>query len=469
MKFTARHCTVLTLMVCAIACILNSCTKDAFITDKNALLLTSADTLHFDTVFTTVGSTTQSFKIFNLNNQKIRLNRLALSGGSTSNFHINLNGVPGTSFSDIDIAANDSIYVFVAVTIDPQAPDLPFIVQDSIQIEYNQNTKYVQLDAYGQNAHFLNNTVITHDTSWSNELPFVITGSLTINTGQTLTINKGVKVYAHADAPILVNGSLHTSGEKYDSTRITFSGDRLDEDYKNLPGSWPGIFFSPTSNNNILEYTTIRNCLQGIVIESNSPGIVPKLTLKQCIITNVLDAGIVAVNSGIRAENCLIANCGGANINLQGGSHKFFHCTMASYSNLLLNHTSPVLVLTDRTEAGNIFPLDAEFTNSILYGESGLFDDEISATKYGADFSVKFTNVLFKSPGASLVAQENCIQNQDPQFTSIDIENNFFDFHLQPFSPCINAGADAGLAIDLDGNPRDISVNSPDIGCYESQ
>src|SRR5678816_460804 len=64
------------------------CKKDSFITSGDANLSISADTLHYDTVFTSVGSITQSFKIFNDNNQKLRLTSVKLMGGSSSPFNI---------------------------------------------------------------------------------------------------------------------------------------------------------------------------------------------------------------------------------------------------------------------------------------------------------------------------------------------------------------------------------------------
>ena len=190
-----------------------SCKKDSLITSGGALLQTSTDTLHFDTVFTGAGSITQSFKIFNLNNQKLRISNISLSGGSSSYFKMNVNGSAGTSFSDIDIAANDSIYVFVSVNASGSASSLPFFIQDSILINYNGNNKYVQLDAYGQNAHFFKNAVIENDTIWTGDLPFVILGSLTVNENKKLTVEKGTKIYLHADAPFYINGSLQINGE----------------------------------------------------------------------------------------------------------------------------------------------------------------------------------------------------------------------------------------------------------------
>ncbi len=449
--------------------VLHSCKKDSFITSADAFLFTSTDSLHFDTVFTTIGSVTQSFKIFNPNNQKLRINRLELAGSASSFFNLNAVGSPGTSFSNIDINANDSIYVFVSVTINPNSNTLPFLIQDSILIEYNSNQKYIQLNAYGQNANFLNNAIISSDTLWNNELPFVITGSLTINAGKILRINKGTHIYCHADAPILVNGTVKVNGEKYDSTKVIFTGDRLDEPYKNFPGSWPGIFFFETSINNELHFADIENATQGFILQAPSINSNPKLSLYECIINNMYDAAIFSVNSSVYAQNCLISNCGGSNINLMGGRYNFLHCTVASYSNNFLNHTSPVLSITDQSIDNMIFSVNANFTNCILYGESGLFTDEISLAKYGSDFNVNFKNIFYKGSESPLATYTNSIQNQDPQFLNIDIEHNIFDFHLQSASPCINAGAETGIITDLDGNSRNFLLNAPDIGCYEFQ
>src|ERR1043165_6499864 len=111
-----------------------SCRKTSFIDSPDALLSASSDTLHFDTVFTATGSVTQSFKVFNLNNQKLRLTNVKLMGGNVSAFKMNVDGSAGASFSNVEIEPNDSLYVFVTVTINPTAANLPFVVQDSILI-----------------------------------------------------------------------------------------------------------------------------------------------------------------------------------------------------------------------------------------------------------------------------------------------------------------------------------------------
>src|SRR5499427_3556208 len=50
-----------------------ACKKESFITSPDARVTITADSLKYDTVFTTAGSVTQSFKIVNENDQKINI------------------------------------------------------------------------------------------------------------------------------------------------------------------------------------------------------------------------------------------------------------------------------------------------------------------------------------------------------------------------------------------------------------
>ncbi|MGZ5190965.1 MAG: hypothetical protein ACXWCZ_08070, partial [Flavisolibacter sp.] len=179
---------------------------------------TSVDTLHFDTVFTSTGSISQFIRIFNNNDKGIHVSSVRLAGGNNSFFKINVDGIAGPLVNNIDIAANDSTYIFVTVSINPTTANLPFIVRDSIEISYNGNKKFIQLDAYGRNAHFLRDRTIKINEVWNNDLPYVILGHLIIDTNATLTINKSCQIYMHADAPFIVDGSLKVNGEKYDSS-----------------------------------------------------------------------------------------------------------------------------------------------------------------------------------------------------------------------------------------------------------
>jgi hypothetical protein len=334
-------------------CFFTACKKESFITSPDARLTISADTVRFDTVFTSTGSVTQAFKIINENNQQLRLNSVTLKGGAGSAFKINADGTPGPLINNIEIGANDSIYVFVNVRINPNAGNLPFVVQDSIEIAFNGNSRLVQLEAWGQNANFLRNQKIIGNVTWNSPLPYVILGGLQIDTTATLTIEKGTRIYLHADAPILVDGSLKVNGEKQDSARVYFQADRLDEPYKNFPGAWPGIYFRGRSRDNMLQYAVIKNAYQALVAEQASVNANPKLTIKQCIIDNTYGAAIYGVRTSITAENCLISNAAaeknqGSNLFLvYGGSYNFNHCTVVSYSNAYIPHVNPVATIAN--------------------------------------------------------------------------------------------------------------------------
>jgi hypothetical protein len=462
-----------------------ACKKETFITSKDALLSLTADTLHFDTVFTSIGSVTQVFKIRNDNNQKLRLSNITLMGGAGSPFKINADGITGPDIKNIEIEANDSIYVFVSVSINPNLNNLPFIIRDSIEIGYNSNKQYLQLEAWGQNANFLRNKKITGNVTWTNNLPYVILGSLQVDTSATLIINKGCKIYLHADAAFLVDGTLKVNGEKFDSTRVYFKSDRLDNPYSEYPGSWPGIYFRGQSKDNIIQYAIIQNGYQGIVAELPSVNANPKVILNECIIDNMYDAGILGIQSSVTARNCLVSNCGATkegngNITLAyGGNYNFIHCTAAGISNNYIPHLHPVLAVYDYINQNNVYytaDLTASFTNCIFWGDSLQDGNEVIVDKKGTGiFNVQFANCLWreKSPPPSSIATANFIINiqgagQDTViFNTVDREKRIFNFRLKDNSPALNTGTNTGVVFDLDGNPRAIGL--PDLGCYEKQ
>jgi hypothetical protein len=450
--------------------VLWACQKERFTNSNQALLQTSADTLHFDTVFTTTGSITQTLKIFNDNKEGIRINAIRLAGGAISPFKINVNGAKGPQVNDVEIKGKDSAYIFVTVNINPTAGNLPFVVRDSIEIIYNGNQEFVQLDALGQNAHFLRNKEITGHETWNSDLPYVILGRLTVDTSATLTIDKGCRIYMHADAPFIVHGTLQVNGEKEEDAGVLFTGDRLDEPYRHYPGSFPGLIFTDVSQNNRLSFTTIRNAYQGITVVDPSPSGTPKLVLKETIIDNAYDAGILAVNSSITAENVLVSNCGKNIQLLRGGNYQFTHCTVASFSNAYLQRKDPVLTVSNYLNA-TVPPanLKALFRNCIFWGDgSGLVKDDVSVVKNGVTaFDVSFDHVLWRVSANPEHTTVNNAINQDPMFETINTTERQYLFRLQEGSPAINKGTSAGLTHDLEGKPRPIAL--PDLGAYERQ
>jgi hypothetical protein len=308
------------ILTISILLVFFSCKKESFITSSDAVVTITADTLKYDTVFVTSGSITQSFKIINENNQKLRLSSVKLMGGTGSAFKINVDGTIGPEADNLEINANDSIYVFVQVNVNQSSANLPFVIRDSIQVSYNGNNKFVQLEAWGQNAHFLVNKEVSSDEVWNNDLPYVILGYLHVQSNKVLTINKGCRIYVNAAAPIVIDGTLQVNGSKDTIDRVSFQGERLDDPYKYFPASWPGIFFNTGSSNNVLNYAVIKNSYQAIAAQDPSINANPKVILNECVIDNSYDAGIITINSSVQATNCLISNCGKNIYLLKGGN-----------------------------------------------------------------------------------------------------------------------------------------------------
>ncbi len=391
-------------------------------------------------------------------------------GGNSSAFKINIDGAEGPEADNLELNANDSIYVFVQVNVNQNSSNLPFVIRDSVQISYNGRNRFVQLEAWGQNAHFLVNKEVSSDETWNNDLPYVILGYLHVQTNKMLTINKGCRIYVNAAAPIVVEGTLQVNGLKDSTDRVYFQGDRLDDPYKNFPASWPGIFFNTNSSNNILNYAVVRNSYQSIAAQDPSINANPKVTLNECVIDNSYDAGIITINSSVQATNCLISNCGKNIYLLKGGNYQFVHCTVASFSNDFIPHRDPVLTVTNYITSNNMAvssDLTALFRNCIFWGDGGGLTDEVAISKNGNTvFNVNFDYNLWKVQATpSNITSNGIINNIDPQFDSVNTYKNYYDFRLKSSSPAVDKGVVTGITIDLDGNSRPVGL--PDLGCFE--
>jgi hypothetical protein len=449
-----------------------SCQKDKILTSGGELAF-STDTLRMDTVFTGIGSVTRWFKIYNENKQRIKLERIKLASGNTSPFRLNVDGISTKDITNVEIAANDSLYVFVAVTIDPSSATSPFLIEDKVEILLNGVQRDVQLEAYGQDAHYITDSLLSSQT-WVNDKPYVIVHSALVDSAQVLTIQKGCRIYMHQDSKLYVNGTLNVFGTKTDS--VIFQGDRLDRSYfgfKDYPGEWRGIHFLGASTNSQINYAVIKNAgFTDAAIYVQPPNFFdinnPTVELKNTIIANSLGYGILAFNAHIRADNCLIHSCGAQNLAvLKGGRYLFNYCTFATYGGLGINHAqSPTMALLNYYDSTQTIyvgdQLNANFTNCIVYGP--LDDEIIFGKKNEWNYNVTMDHCLIKRTTAvSNAVLNNTTLNNDPQF------KDYFkwDYHPKTTSPAKGAGISVpGILDDLDGITR---PSPPAIGCYEPQ
>ena len=458
-----------------------SCTKDeTFDNSPSTKLSFSADTLIFDTVFSTIGSITGQLHVYNKSSEKIRISSIKLAGGTGSRYSINVDGLPGNEFNDVEIAAKDSIFIFVRITVNPQETNLPFIVTDSIVFETNGNLQDIDLVAWGQNAHFIRWNVDRPnlpkyrlvagegvDTTWTNDLPIVVYGYAVVDSTGSLTINAGTKIYFHNASGLWIykGGSLKVLGNMEEP--VYFQGDRLDEYYRDLPGQWDRIWLNEGSIDNEINYAVIRNGFIGIQAETLQEFMGNQLTISNTIIENMSGAGILTRYYLIAGSNCVIANCGQYALALTlGGSYDFRQTTIANYWDFGYRQTQSVILNNYIKDAdGQVFayPLSANFANCIIYGNR---DEEILFDQNETEqFVYKFDHCLIKTL-QDMTDQEkylNCLKNQDPLFVDYELNN----FELDSLSPAKNIGnieIANTVPLDLKGINR---TESPDLGAYE--
>lgn len=461
-------------LLAAIFCLVqfSSCRKDSFLTQGGRLSF-STDTLYFDTVFTTMGSVTKEFKIFNRNSQPIKVNNIRLANGSNSFFRLNVDGEATTNVSDVEIAANDSIYVFAAVTVDPNNDATPFVIDDKVIIDLNENSFDVALQAYGQNAHILRDSVLQTQT-WIDDLPYVIINSALVDSAQTLTIQKGCRIYMHANSKFFVGGTLNCYGTKEDS--IVFQGDRLDRNYfgQDFPGEWRGLHFLSSGDRSNLNHVVIKNggaTDAAVYVQppwTPFPGGHYMLEMNKCRVENSLGFGVLCFNTVVNMNNCLVHSCGQQNFAaLEGGTYNLNNCTFATYGGAGISHINqPVMYLARHRQVNETSfveaDLNANIRNCIIYGsiESELVLDN----RFGVlDYNVLLQNCLIKraDPIPADINNISSILNQDPLFT----DRTAWDYSVDANSPAKNSGAPLLSVID-DINDV-IRGTPPTIGCYE--
>ncbi len=465
-----------------------SCKKDQLLTSSDAKLSFSQDSVLFDTVFVQTGSTTRYFRVSNPNSQRIKISSLKLARGNSSFYRLNVDGVPGKSFNDIEIPAHDSIYVFVEVTVDPNNISNPFIYQDSVVFETNGTVQDVDLVCFARNAyfhypqHFIPfkngssfgyslSSVVQKDSVWNNDKPHVIYGYVVIDSTFSLTINAGTEVYIHQNGGIWVYryGAIKVMGTA--TSPVLFQQDRLDPEYKDIAGQWDRIWIHQGSNKNEINYAVIKNSFIGIQASySGLDGFYAslsdpkKLKLYNTKIQNCSGIGILTRYFNVEAGNCVISNCKEQLVALQyGGSYSFRHCTIANYWTHA-SRSTPSVFINNYTEAETI-PIDsAYFVNCIIDGTNA---DELqidSAADANSFKHVLFDHCLVKTQlntGASPYLFKNVLQNASASF----VNPGLYDFKLNANSAAIDLGTNLpNYPLDIDGQSR---IGLPDIGAYE--
>jgi hypothetical protein len=462
-----------------------SCQKDNIDTDPAVKLEFSQDTIFFDTVFTSLGSTTQSITIHNKGKQKINVSTIRLAGGASSFYKLNVDGVAATEVHDVEIGAEDSLYIFCRVTIDPTDTRNPFVISDSIIFETNGNVQDVNLVAWGQNVNYIladtyiqgypKFKIIAHENEsvrWTSDRPYVIYGFAVVDSMGLLEIDRGAHIYFHNGSGLWIykGGQIIAKGSV--DAPIVFQGDRLEDFYKDVAGQWDRIWINEGSKNNEMDYVVIRNGFIGLQLETLQEQMGNQMILSNTRIENMSGYGILTRFYNMTAYNNVVVNCSQYLAALTwGGIYDIRQCTFANYWSGSVRVTPSIVLNNYAVDANDVvypFEFQGYFGNNVFDGRN---DEELLLmSDPGAPFNYHFDHCLLKtlSDVSDQGLYTDCLVNQD----SLYIDYLAGNFQPDTLSPLIDAGNPEVLTGSFFDLSRDFleatrEKDLPDIGAYE--
>ncbi|WP_455170428.1 hypothetical protein [Aegicerativicinus sediminis] len=499
----------------------SSCRDDLEFETRTGGLRFSRDTIYLDTVFSNIGSSTYNLKVYNSSNKDVVIPNISLARGQSSNYRLNVDGMAGKSFDNVELLAKDSLYIFVETTIDIQNEannPKEFLYTDQIEFHHSSDFQKVELVTLVKDAYFIypnksldpstgNSIVETltfdvdgdgiddetevqgrflndNELHFTNDKPYVIYGYAAVGNGKTLEIDAGSRIHFHANSGLIItngaslwiNGALSLDQVQLEN-EVIFEGDRLEPEFANTPGQWGTIWLFNGSTNNQINYTTIKNGGIGLLVEGNQSEDF-KLNIANSQIYNSAYFGLMGRATSIKGENLVINKSGQSSFaGLVGGHYDFTHCTFANYwSDSFRQFPAVYLNNYFADEDENIITNDlnsTRFKNCIIYGNDN--PELILDPKSSSSFDVKFSACLIKFDDPN-----NVFSDPWHDFGNTDFYENIF-LNLNPnFKNPTENQLQIGEESDANGRgsiefstlvPYDIlgktRVDSPDLGAYQ--
>ena len=500
--------TIIYIFFLGILLSLTSCRKDFDTVASSGNLEFSKTEVYLDTVFSTIGSSTYSLKVYNRSNKDIKIPTIQLEKGMNSKYRIMVDGMIGNNkiFNNVELLAKDSLYIFIETTANITDTEPDFTYNDQILFDNGTNQQKVKLTTLIDDAHFIfpnrsldkkiyekiivegfnpetrGHTLTSTELNWTNTKPYVVYGNCVVPSGSTLNIGIGTRVHFHKGAILIVDDGatlniqgglniVNTDGKITTKNEVTFEGDRLEPEYENVPGQWGTVFILSGTNNKI-NHLTIKNAVIGLLMQRNINTTTPKLTIENSQVYDCSNYGILARTSIIKGKNLVINFAGQTCLGMaEGGLYDFTHCTINNNT----QSTKQNAVYIDNFYSENnvikeIIDLSVNFKNSIIYGSNNVeciinkADDPLKI--YSLNFDkclLKFNDINNQLTGSqySEIKNANNFRNLDPKFKNAN--KNFLN--ILAGSPAINNGNPLYSTFNdiLDKN----RVTSSDIGAYQ--
>jgi hypothetical protein len=478
----------------------------------------SADTVKFDTVFTTLRTVTKRLWVYNRNRKGVNVDLIGLDQPAASAYTLLINGDLKQTASNLFIRGEDSLLVLVRAKLPDNGQNgapKDYVLEEKLNFRTNGNDQHVLLRSFGQNIYLHDNVALGCGTVWTNDRPHVLYNSVVVPVGCMLRIKPGTRVYAHAGAALIVQGTLlvNSPADYAPGTSVTdtvkatsanivrFSGDRSGEaQYATAPGQWTGIVFAASSHGNVIRYAQIQNATSGLLLynpDNLSPR--PDVLLQNARVRYIsgadvsfagakspipYGAGVLSVGGKVTIENTLFTDCYEyAVLGIGGGDYALNYCTIANYPASAGVRNTASLMLTNVAYDGktkNSGPT-LSLKNSIVWGSIGneLFFENYD--DYSAGISVQNSMLATQSyaattdasgkPGLAKPSLNNLIGTyiyNYPKFKRINTSTTS-DYRLDSGSPGLDRAAEQVsplLPRDLLNLPRDSA--HPALGAYQT-
>ena len=483
----ARKLLWMATAVFALAAVFTSCIEDDFTTSPSDRLAFSTDTVAFDTVITLQGTATKQMVVYNHSNKQINISSIKVAGLSDKgHFHLNVDGVRGDEFQNVEIRGNDSIFIFIEAYLDEMERNEPTLLEDKLEFVTNGVAQYVKLTAWGQDVVRINGDTIRRNTRFTADKPYLIYGTMFVSERATLTIDAGATLLFHDKAMMRCAGRVLANGTA--EAPITFRGDRLDRivgeiSFDIMSGQWGGVVFTRRTTGNVLKHVIMKGSTYGMNC-TNADGDTTQCALKliNCVLTNSAGTCLATDSCYVEAIGTEFSDAAQEVVWFEGGKVMMSHCTFANNYLFVVPKLPIVNVFDLEYFNGDIYKIRARFDNCILYGLSDDFNAGIRKDNVSNDtvyrvysevtegkLDVYLRYCLLKGSerenGAHFI---NCMWEGDPCFLTVR-DDYIFDYRLGNESDAIGKGNPDLCPVegryDRYGNDRFVR-GSIDLGAY---